>query len=148
MKLRPLTVALLAILVFVVVGAVGTFLSYREHGKAPPRQISRPSRKLTKLTKLKTWVRFDGRNFEVTNDDDFTWHVPKFTINAQIIDDPYVYQERYFIAAGETKAYPAREFANSKGQRFDPWTMKPMNFTIECDLTSPLDRGHYFAKFR
>lgn len=101
-----------------------------------------------KLTKLKAWVRFDRRNFEVTNDDDFTWHVPKFTINAQIVDDPYIYQERYFITAGETKIYPAREFTNSKAQRFDPWTMKPMNFTIECGLDSPHDRGHWFSRHR
>lgn len=145
MKFRPVTVVLLVILAWAIFAAVGTFLPFHKRREAPRRQVSQPARK---VTKLKVYMAFDGWNFEIMNLDDFTWHVPKFTINAGIVDDPYVYQERYFIAEGETKTYLARDFANSKGQRFNPWTMKPLNFTIECDLTPPHDRGHWFSKMK
>jgi len=144
MRIRPLTIVLFVILGFVVLSGIGNFLPRHRRARTPP-SASRPARK---MTRLKAYVSFDGWRFEVMNLDDFTWHVPKFTINAEIVDDPYVYQERYFIAGIETKIYPARDFANSKGQRFNPWTMKPLNFTIECDLSAPHDRGHWFSKLK
>jgi len=81
---------------------------------------------------LSAEITFDGSQFIITNNDNYTWTSVKFMLNSGIISDGYVL--RYSrIEAKTTYTVGTLQFAKSDGTRFNPITMKPQSIVILAD---------------
>ena len=49
------------------------------------------------------------------------------------------------MVAGETYTVGAMQFAKSDGEKFNPITHKPLNFSIWCD--TPKGKGFYYGSW-
>ncbi len=135
---------LLAAICISVMWLMWTTLS--EKGKPAPDPTGNESSGTTSSTylKVKADVRFTGTQFEIQNSDSFDWANVKLEINR-----PGVFSEGYVlkverIEAGATYTAGAMQFANSDGERFNPFTHKLQNFTLSCD--TPRGVGIYHGE--
>lgn len=94
---------------------------------------------------LHTTVRFTGTQIVIDNKDPFDWTDVKLEINPGLVSGGYALDvER--MKAGETYTVGALQFANSDGERFNPFTHKPQKFTVSCN--TPGGRGFYYGTWK
>ena len=74
-------------------------------------------------------VSFTGTQFTITNHEDQDWVNVRFELNPGLISSGYTLKVQ-LIEAGTTYTVGAMQFANSKGERFNPYQMKPQKFNI------------------
>ena len=89
---------------------------------------------------LNASVRFTGAQFVIQNKDSFDWTNVKLEVNSAYL------LETIRIAAGETYTVGAMQFAKSDGEKFNPFTHKPLNFSIWCD--TPKGKAFYYASWK
>jgi hypothetical protein len=77
-------------------------------------------------------VSFTERHFIITNLDNFDWTNVKLEINPYTLSSGYTVHADV-IKAGTTYTVGAMQFADSTGERFNPFTHKPQNISIWCD---------------
>jgi len=73
-------------------------------------------------------VSFDGLQFIITNLEARDWTNVRFEINPGLFSSGYTLKVQ--IEAGKTYTVGAALFANARGERFNPFTMKPQKFYI------------------
>jgi hypothetical protein len=78
-------------------------------------------------------VRFTGTQFIIKNTDSYDWTDVKMEINGGLFSGGYELKHPV-IRAKETYTVGALQFADSDGQRFNPYQMKPQRFVI-CGQT-------------
>lgn len=88
-----------------------------------------------KATELNAAVRFDGKQFTITNKDSFDWNSVKMEINGGIFSGGYELKTDV-MKAGQTYTVGSMQFADSDGKRFNPFQMKPQKFVIAADTSS------------
>jgi hypothetical protein len=79
--------------------------------------------------KITASVKFSGTEFIITNKDSFDWTNVRMEINGGIFSGGYDLKHP-IIKAGETYSVGALQFADSDGNRFNPFQMKPKSFTV------------------
>ena len=89
---------------------------------------------------LNAEIRFTGTKFKITNNDNFSWKDVKFEIN-----DDYILKTS-IIKPNSSYEVGTMQFTKSDGTRFNPFRIKPKEFTISCN-TSIGKRGWYFGKW-
>ena len=87
-------------------------------------------------------VSFSGAQFVISNNDDFDWTEVKLEVNSHGFTSGYTLHATR-IAALETYTVGAMQFANSDGERFNPFTHKPQTFSVWCD--TPNGKGSYYG---
>jgi hypothetical protein len=87
-------------------------------------------------------IRFTGSQFIISNKDSFDWTNCKLEVNPKMLGSGFEH-EGASLRAGETYSVGALQFANSDGQRFNPFTHKPQAFSIYCD--TPRGKGFYYG---
>jgi hypothetical protein len=90
-------------------------------------------------------VQFTGTQFVITNHGGFFWSNCKLEINSGIVRGGYS-SSAPMITAGHAYTIGAMQFAKSSGERFNPLTMKPNNFYVECD--TPQGRASYMGEWK
>lgn len=78
---------------------------------------------------IKASVSFDGAQFKITNRESRAWTNVRFEINPGILSSGYTLKVAR-IETGATYTVGAMQFANSKGERFNPFQQKPKEFHI------------------
>jgi hypothetical protein len=95
----------------------------------------------TKTKDLSPSVSFDGTQFTITNNDSFGWSNIKFTLNSN-------YELSYsFLFPKSTYTVGAMQFTKSDGTRFNPFTMKPLNMSISCELAGG-EKGWWYGSWK
>ena len=89
-------------------------------------------------------VRFDGSAFEITNGNAYDWVQVKMAVNSGLVSSGYKLEIPKIIG-GSTFRVAAGQFAKSDGERFNPGTHVPKDFTIDCQ--TPQGRGFYSAEW-
>lgn len=125
----------LSLLVLVVAGILAT-------GTSDSGSSARTERTAPQTVDLNASVKFTGNQFVITNADSFTWSNCKLEVNSKVFSSGYKY-EGATLRAGETYTIGAMQFANSDGERFNPFTHKPQSFSLYCD--TPRGKGHYYG---
>jgi len=97
----------------------------------------------TTTVDLKTSVLFDGSQFIIVNLDDFDWTNVKLEVNSSGFKSGYILNTKK-MEAGHTYTVGAMQFTKGDGTRFNPFTMKPLNFSIWCD--TPEGNGFYYGE--
>ena len=87
---------------------------------------------------LNAEVTFDGTQFTITNNDNYTWTSVKFMINSGIVSSGYILRHSR-VEANTIYTVGALQFAKSDGTRFNPNTIKLQSIFIfadqgDCDL--------------
>ena len=101
--------------------------------QTPPVQKTTQSQQTADSTvKLKANVSFSGTQFVIRNNDSFDWRNVKMEINSGVIKSGYILKEAV-LQAGKEYTVGAMQFAKGDGTRFNPFQMKPKNFSISCD---------------
>ena len=93
---------------------------------------------------LKASVSFTGTQFVIENKDSFDWTNVKLEVNPEGLSSGYVLKSGR-MEAGETYTVGAMQFAKSDGEKFNPITHKPLNFSIWCD--TPKGNGFYYGSW-
>jgi hypothetical protein len=88
-------------------------------------------------------VTFTGSQFIITNLDNFDWTDVKLEVNPQTFSSGYTLHADV-IRAGSVYTVGAMQFADSGGERFNPFTHKPQKFSVWCD-TPGGKKGFYYA---
>lgn len=94
---------------------------------------------------LSASVRFTDTQFVIQNKDSFDWANVKLEVNSKTFSSGYVLKSGR-MAAGETYTVGAMQFAKSDGLKFNPFTHKPLNFSIRCD--TPKGKGFYYGSWK
>jgi hypothetical protein len=82
-------------------------------------------------TSLEAEVRFNGTQFTIKNPTTKQWTNVKAEINAVINGYEYVFDS---LDPGQTVTVGAMQFAKKNGERFNPFQLKPQQFTILADV--------------
>ena len=111
------------------------------------KEESFTKRKSTEKTKTDTSyieaiVAFTGTQFVITNLDSFDWTNVKLEVNSGIIRGGYILRVGR-LSSGQIYTVGASQFSKSNGERFNPFTHKPKNFTITCDDHGDVSGFHY-----
>lgn len=93
---------------------------------------------------LNASVRFSGTQFIIQNKDSFDWTNVKLEVNSKTFSSGYILKSGR-MTAGETYTVGALQFAKSDGEKFNPFTHKPLNFSIWCD--TPKGKGFYYGSW-
>jgi len=91
---------------------------------------------------LDATVKFDGTQFIITNNDYFDWENVKLEINSRGLRSGYIYNAGK-LESGTTYTVGAMQFAKKDGERFNPFTMKALNFSVWCDLSGGKNGLYY-----
>ena len=91
---------------------------------------------------LNASVRFTWTEFVIVNNDYFDWTNIKLQVNSKTFSSGYIFRTSV-MAAGQTYTVGAMQFAKSDGEKFNPFTHKPLNFSIWCD--TPRGKGFYYG---
>jgi len=78
---------------------------------------------------IKASVSFTGTQFVITNHESRDWINVRFEVNPGLLSSGYTLKVRK-VEAGSTYTAGAMQFANSKGERFNPFLQKPKEFHI------------------
>jgi len=108
-------------------------------------EIGKPSTRPSSTIDLKASVRFTGTQFVITNNNSFDWTNVKLEVNSGLLRGGFVLKTKR-ICAGETYTVRAMQFAKGDGNRFNPLTNKPLNFSIWCD--TPEGKGFWYGSWR
>ena len=92
---------------------------------------------------LNASVGFFESQFVIRNKDSFDWTNVKMEVNSKTFASGYILKSARMMA-GETYTVGAMQFAKSDGEKFNPFTHKPLNFSIHCD--TPTGKGFYYGK--
>lgn len=74
-------------------------------------------------------VSFTGTQFIIYNKSSSDWKDVIFKVNPQTFKSGYVFKTS-LIKSGETYTIGAMNFTKSDGEKFNPFTHKPLNFEI------------------
>jgi hypothetical protein len=94
---------------------------------------------------LTAHVRFTGTQVVVQNGDTFDWTNVKLEINSGILSSGFILKVSR-ISGGQEYTVGAMQFAKPNGERFNPLTYKPQNFTISCN--TPKGDGFYYGEWK
>jgi hypothetical protein len=78
----------------------------------------------------------------IENKDSFDWTNVKLEVNSKTFSSGYILKVGR-MAAGETYTVGVMQFAKSDGEKFNPFTHKPLNLSIWCD--TPRGKGFYYG---
>jgi len=92
---------------------------------------------------LNASVSFTGEQFVITNANDFDWTNVELEINSVGLKSGYIYKPRMTMVAAGVYTVGVLQFAKKDGTKFNPFTTKPLNFSIWCD--TPKGKGFYYA---
>ncbi len=142
--------ALIVLALILFLGAITTGLMWKKitsqsRSQAPPKrtnQVSkpRPTREPS-IIELNAAVRFMNNQFIITNNDNVDWVNVRMKINSEY----RLHEDR--IRAGVTYKVGSMQFANKKGERFNPFKLKPTGFFIFCDLPNG-KAGNYYGSWK
>jgi hypothetical protein len=116
MKLKAIHYILIFVVSITLGLGIGTILG-KQSGTQAKSEIA---------SYLKGDVKFNNVEFLITNYENFNWTRVRFILN-----DKY-YLETDVVAAGSSYTVGMAQFADKNGQRFNPFTMKPMTMHIRC----------------
>jgi hypothetical protein len=85
---------------------------------------------------LEASISFDGTQFHITNNNNFTWIDAKFKLN-----DDYKYSATMSLQPGNEYTVGALQFTKDDGTRFNPFTSKALKMSVSCQ-TSDGKTGH------
>lgn len=94
--------------------------------------------------KLQASVKFTGTTFTIQNKDSFDWTNVSLEINSKGFTTGYTLKVGR-IEAGKIYEVGATQFAKSDGEKFNPFTHKPLSFTIISNMTN--GTGYYFGSW-
>ena len=94
---------------------------------------------------LTATVQFTGTQFVIHNRDSFDWTNVKLAVNPGTFSRGYTLTTPRLVA-GETYTVGAMQLTKSDGERFNPLTHKPTNFSISCD--TPRGNGFYYGSWK
>jgi hypothetical protein len=95
----------------------------------------------TETRDINARVSFNGTQFAITNLETRAWTNVRFEVNPGLISSGYTLKVQR-VEAGATHTVGAAQFANSAGERFNPFTHKPLEFSIlEFSSTWPEQTG-------
>ena len=134
-----------AVVAIVAVVLIGGFYIFRDRQPvtAPPAPKA-SEEKPDSTVKLKANVSFSGTQFVITNNDSFDWRNVKLEINSGVIRGGYILKEAV-LQAGKEYTVGAMQFAKGDGTRFNPFQMKPKNFSISCDTAKGKLTGFWYG---
>lgn len=122
---HPLFYSLFFILIVIVF-----FLTHGSNAKKTTTPKSNKEEK--SQIEIKAGVLFTGSQFIIRNSNDFNWYKCKFEVNSGLVRGGYIYKPPMVIEPNETYTIGASQFAKSGGERFNPFTHKAQNFSIDC----------------
>jgi len=137
-KTKPATIGCLALIILIVLVVIINSLKppSEQEPKAPPKPL---------YIALNASVIFTGTQFEITNNDNFSWSNVKLEINPGLLKSGYKLNVRV-MSAGNTYTVGAMQFAKPDGTRFNPFSMKAQSISIYCN-TSKGD-GSYHGSWK
>ena len=133
---------LFGLFAFIVI--IVAIVSFSGNDKTPEKTKKPPTTTSTTLD-LKATVKFDGKQFIISNEDYFDWTNVKMEINSGLITSGYILREKR-LEAGHTYTVGALQFAKGDGTRLNPWQVKPQRFSIWCDR--PGGKGFWYGEFQ
>lgn len=95
----------------------------------PPASSTTSTSEHNEPRDIKASVSFDGTQFTITNNENQDWTNVRFEVNAGAFSSGYTYKVQE-IKPGVVYTVGAMQFANSKGERFNPFLKKPTSFNI------------------
>jgi len=128
--------ALILAVAFVVI-----FLNMCDREQETPSTTTRsPSTTTTTTSRqeprnIKASVSFTGTQFVITNRESRDWINVRFEVNPGLLSSGYTLKVRK-VEAGSAYTVGAMQFANSKGERFNPLLQKPKEFHV-LDFGTP-----------
>jgi hypothetical protein len=87
----------------------------------------------TTFASLDASIRFDGLQFKIVNQDDFTWHDVRLDLNGGLANSGYLHRPGTLVA-GQACTAPVTAFTDEGGNRFSIVTDSPRQMTITCQL--------------
>jgi len=93
---------------------------------------------------LSAYANFTGEKFVIVNNDSFDWTNVKLEVNSETLKSGYILNADKMVA-GETYTVGAMQFAKKDGTKLNPFTVKPLNFSIWCD--TPNGKGFWYGKW-
>jgi len=85
-------------------------------------------------TELIGKVNFDGTQFHIINEEDKDWKSCYFTVNGKYRFPTNPTSSRFgSIKSSETTTIRASEFTLDDGTRYNPYSIKPKDFSASCD---------------
>jgi len=93
---------------------------------------SRPSTVEPSTVELSASISFDGGQFVISNNDSFDWTNVELEVNSKLFSGGYKFRTSV-IRAGDVCTVGAMQFADSDGERFNPFTHKALKLTIWCN---------------
>lgn len=94
---------------------------------------------------LNATVSFNGTQFVISNRDSFDWTNVKLEVNSKTFSSGYILKTS-LMKAGQVYTVGAMQFANSDGEKFNPFTHKALNLSIWCD--TPKGKGFYYGTWQ
>jgi hypothetical protein len=92
-------------------------------------------------------VTFTGTQFKVTNETGMIWTDVECVVNGGLVGGGYTFRIDS-IRPNESATVGAMQFANSSGERFNPWQMKPQKFVIHATVNTSGRKGIYVGGFK
>lgn len=102
-----------------------------DRGLELAKRKSTPVRSSTAPEKLDASVSFTGTQFVITNENTYDWTDVKLEINYGVVSSGFVLRVAR-LQAGQKYQVGAAQFTKSDGERFNPFTHKPLKFAIFC----------------
>lgn len=96
-----------------------------------------------KKSEFNASVNFTGTQFVINNLDQYSCENTRMQING----GSYSYNG-YTLEAGQEYTVGAAQFTKNDGTRFNPFSTKPLNFSIGCRGTNELSSAFWYGEFK
>ncbi|ODS32992.1 MAG: hypothetical protein SCARUB_01869 [Candidatus Scalindua rubra] len=149
LKQKPSFFIITILGIIIIAIAIYTIYQYRNpysdtsYNHSPPKSLSEP--KPEKELTLDASVRFTGEQFVIENKDWHDWTNVKLEINSGIFSGGYILRVPV-IKAGTIYTVGAMQFAKTDGERFNPFSHKPVNIYIRCETRAT--KGSYYGSWK
>lgn len=130
---------------FLIVGLFAVGLFYLVGKNTDTTASATPQVEDSRVVDLNGRVGFGENQFTIYNDDAFDWEQVRMEVNGGIVSGGYELKVPT-IKAREAVKVGSMNFAKKDGERFNPFSMKPQKFFIECD--TPQGRGHLLSEWK
>ncbi|MCC5786151.1 MAG: zinc ribbon domain-containing protein [Phycisphaerales bacterium] len=125
---------------WMLIGSVGLAIiasAVKQEDGVPSRASAQSSTTVEKPVRPKksavdAGIIFTGTQFVIENKNEYDWTNVRMIVNSGILSGGYALRVSR-LAAGETYTVGAAQFTKSDGERFNPFSHKPRNFTIHCN---------------
>lgn len=100
-----------------------------------------------KQTELNARVHFTGTQFEISNLDKYDCQNARMEINGGLFKGGYSL-DGYILEAGHGYTVGAAQFTDKDGNRFNPFSIKPQNYSISCRGDNEMSSAFWYGEFQ